>query len=189
MDELEIEIDSDFELELVETVPGKVSASLPLVTPTIAPSVPAIAYREELELTKDAGSFFDFKGSKLSPIQQLYIIAFATKGTKKGACAIAHIPYSAVNKWMENDEFTEALQCAVELARDALEEELLRRAMESSDKLLLEAVKASKPEKYNKKQSDVNITGNVVHTFADLAKMASLGAGASPIEVTYKEED
>lgn len=188
MDELEIEIDSCLELVDIE-LPGKVSASLPLVTPTIAPSLPvAIEYRAELELTKDAGSLFDFKGTKLSPIQQLYIIAFATKGTRKGACAVAGIPYHVVNAWMENDEFTLALQNAVEIARDSLEEELLRRAMDSSDKLLLEAVKASKPEKYNKKQSDVNITGNVVHTFADLAKMA-VGAGSPPIEVTYKEEE
>jgi hypothetical protein len=45
--------------------------------------------------------------------------------------------------------------------------------MNGSDKLLLEAVKASKPEKYNKKQSDVNISGTMVHTWADLAKQAA----------------
>lgn len=191
-DELEIELDDiDLgELSLTPDIPGKVAPSLPLVTPTTPTSMPTtMDYRKELIMVADAKKLFDFSRTKLTPIQQMYIIAFATRGTKRGACELAGgIPYNTVSKWMENNEFVEALQNAVEIVRDSLEEELLRRAMDGSDKLLLEAVKAAKPEKYNKKQSDVNITGNVVHTFADLAKMA-VGSGATPIEVTYTEED
>lgn len=184
-DELMIELD-DIDLELDVAVPGKVAKALPLTTPTIAPAPTGIDYREEVELTRDAGTLFDFGKTTLSPVQQMYIIGFAAKGTRKGACQLAGVPFSVVKKWMEDDEFSEALQNAVDIVRDSLEEELLSRAMSGSDRLLLEAVKAMKPEKYNKKQSDVNITGNVVHTWADLAKQA-MGHSGRLIEGSYEE--
>ncbi len=179
-DELLIELDDDFELE------GKVKASLPLTSPRIAPPMEAIPYKDEVELTVGADRLFDFSKTKLSPIQQMYIIGFATRGTKKGACQLAGVTFGVVNKWMESKEFSGALQNAVEIARDALEEELLRRAMNGSDKLLLEAVKASKPDKYNKKQSDVNINGTMVHTWADLAKQA-VAEKAVIVDSEYRE--
>lgn len=190
-DELLIELDDDLDLTFEDrSVPGKVAMSLPLTSPTIAPALMTMDFKAELELTKDAGTLFDFSKTKLTPLQQIYIVGFATKGTRKGACTFAGIPYGVVSKWMENDEFCEALQSSVDVVRDTLEEELLMRAMNGSDKLLLEAVKASKPEKYNKKQSDVNINGTMVHTWADLAKQAT-GVGSAPstptIDSTYEE--
>lgn len=171
LDELLIELDIEDDEE-EESIPGKVGASLPLTSPTIAVPTPPIDYR--MAVTKDADKLFSFAGSKLSPVQQLYIIGLAAKGTRKGACELANVPYSVVNKWMENEEFVESMQNAVEIVRDSLEEELLKRAMEGSDRLLLEAVKASKPEKYNKKQSDINVSGNIIHTWVDLARQASV---------------
>jgi hypothetical protein len=81
------------------------------------------------------------------------------------------------------------LQNAVEIVRDSLEEELLRRAMNGSDRLLLEAVKASKPEKYNKKQADINVNGTMVHTWADLAKQVNAMPAHGAIEGDVVEED
>lgn len=187
-DELMIELD-DLDLEK-PTVGGKIATVLPLSVP-MTPTLPtAIDYRGELELTKDAKALFDFSKTGLSPLQQLYILGFAVRGTRTGACRLAGIPYKVVDKWAENDEFNEALQNAVDTVRDSLEEELLARAMNGSDKLLLEAVKAMKPEKYNKKQADVNINGTMVHTWADLARQAiSVGSSAPAIDVSYTEED
>lgn len=186
-DELEIEVD-DVELRLEPAAP-ELRASLPLVAPSAATPLPmTVDFRTELELDADAGKLFDFSGTKLTAIQQVYIVAYATRGTKRGACKLAGVPYSAVAKWMEDEEFSAAMLSVVDIIKDTLEEELLRRAMGGSDKLLLEALKATNPEKYNKRQSDVNISGNVMHTFADLARMA-VTAGTPPIEATYTEEE
>jgi len=190
-DELMIELD---DLDVVFTEPeeisGKMAKALPMAAPMTSAAVPTMYYRGEVELTKDAGTLFDFSKTKLSPIQQMYIIGFATRGTKTGACKLAGVTYNVVNRWMEDDEFSAALQSAVEVVRDSLEEELLARAMTGSDRLLLEAVKASKPEKYNKKQSDININGTMVHTWADLAKQAMAAPSSTPaIEATYTEAE
>src|SRR5574343_1062506 len=145
--ELEIEDVDDDDLPV-----GKVG-TLPL-TPIATPGIslvtvpPPYDIREDLKLVKDAKKLFDFSDTKLSPLQQMYIIAYATKGTKKGACELSGVTYSVVNKWMKDDEFSQALQNAVGLVQDSLEEELIRGAMNGSDKLLVEAIKAHKPEKY-----------------------------------------
>ena len=81
-----------------------------------------------------------------------------------------------VKRWMQEDAFAEALQTAVDMVKDAVEEEMLRRAMQGSDKLLLEVAKAMEPEKYNRRQSDVSVKGTVVHTWADLAKQVVIDA-------------
>lgn len=130
-------------------------------------------YKEVYELTRGADGLFDFSESKLSPIQQLYIVGYATRGTKKGGCEIAGVSYGVVDKWLKDKEFEEALNSAVGIVRDALEEELIKRAMEGSDSLLLAAVKAASPDKYNKKQAEVKGNVNVVHSWADLAKQAA----------------
>jgi len=132
---------------------------------------------------------FDFTGSTLSPVQQVYIISYATRGTKTGACQLAGIGYSVVEKWLKDETFAEALQNAVEIVQDSLEEELIRRAMNGSDQLLLAALKAAKPDKYAKKTTnDVNINGQVVHTWSDLAKQAMAdGVTQQAIETTYEE--
>lgn len=186
MEDLLIELDDiDVEDDEDEVIPGKVGKSLPLTTPTIAPErMPGtmVMYREEVMLTAEAERLFDFSKTKLSPIQQLAIMGYAQRGTKMGAAKVANVPVATLNKWLENDEFMSALQTAMDMVRDTLEEELMRRAMDGSDKLLLEAIKAAKPEKYNKKQSDVNIHGTMVHTWADLAKQAAVDAPAIPAE-------
>lgn len=183
--------DTDLEFKDEDTVPGKVGKALPMVAPALSSMPVAMDYRGEIELTKGAERLFDFSKTTLSPLQQMYIIGFATRGTKKGACQLAGITYGVVTKWMENEEFSEALQSAVDVVHDSLEEEFLARAMNGSDRLLLEAVKASKPDKYNKKQSEVNVSGTMVHTWADLAKQAiSVSPSSTPvIEGSYTEEE
>jgi hypothetical protein len=174
-DELYVELEDDFNFEQFEDSTPKPSAkiapALPLSKPSISTPSPPISYRSVVELTPNAGRLFDFTKTKLTPVQQLYIIGFATRGTKKGASEMAGVPFTVINRWMEDPEFVQALQVAVDVARDSLEEELLRRAMDGSDKLLLEALKAAKPERYNRK-AEVNVSGNIVHSFADLARQA-----------------
>ena len=170
LDDLLIDLeDDDFDDD--KTLP-----SLPLEKPksvlaefTSAP----YDFKGDVEVTKRADKLFDFTESTLTPVQKMYIIGYATRGTRKGGCELAGISYGIVTMWLDNPEFVSALNSSVELVSDSLEEELLRRAMNGSDRLLLEAVKASKSDKYNRKQTDVNINGNVVHTWADLAKQAA----------------
>lgn len=178
MNDILIDLNLEYDDEKKETLP------MTPISPVVGGVMPAgFPYREELELVKDAGRLFDFSKTKLNPVQQMCIIGYAAKGTKKGACEFCSIDIGTLNKWLKNDEFSEALQEAVDIVRDTLEEELLTRAMDGSDRLLLEAVKAAKPDKYNKKMSDVNVSGTMVHTWADLAKQA-IGA-----DITIEVED
>ncbi len=170
-DDIEFEIDDTDDIFPV----GKI-ASLPLEPvrpPSLVTTAPPYDLREGVRLVEDAKKLFDFTETKLSPVQQMYIISYATKGTKKGACELSGVSYAVVSRWLENEEFVQALQNAVGLVQDSLEEELIRRAMNGSDKLLVEAIKAHKPEKYQPRTSaDINIHGEVVHTWAELAKQA-----------------
>ena len=183
-DDIFFEIDDDFEDEGFVEIK---SAPTPVSIGGISTPVEPIDYRGAVELTGDARRLFDFSKTTLSPVQQLYIIAYATRGTKKGACELAGVPFHVVNKWLDNEEFSAALQNAVEIVRDSLEEELIRRAMGGSDRLLLEAVKASKPEKYNKKQADINVNGTMVHTWADLAKQVHSTALTGDSDIVEEE--
>ena len=143
-------------------------------TPTVSRMMPTpYPIKSALELVANPKGLFDFSKTKLNAQQQMYIIQYAVKGTKMGACTGAGIPYSVVNKWNDDEEFTSALAEAMSMAQDALEEELIRRAMNGSDKLMIEAIRASKPEKYARKDTkDVNIHGTVVHTWSELASQA-----------------
>lgn len=169
----------DIFVEMEDLPEGKFSKGLPLVTvpPTTMPSFSTAPYdvRESIKLVEEPEKLFDFSETTLSPVQQMYIIGYATKGTKKGACQLAGIGYGVVDKWLKDKEFAEALQNAVGVVQDSLEEELIRRAMTGSDRLLIEAIKALKPAVYQPKQTaDMNINATVVHSWADLAKQASL---------------
>jgi hypothetical protein len=195
-DDLEIEID-DVELEYPQ---GKIAKTLPLSHPsTIAPTEnmavvqpiplpPAFNAKQALSLIDDPDDLFDFSTTKLSPQQQLYIVSYAVRGTKMGACKLAGISYGVVEKWMKEAEFSQALQNAVDIVQDSLEEELIRRAMNGSDQLLLAAIKAAKPDKYAAKStSNVNVNGEITHTWADLAKQATIDLGNNLVETTYEE--
>lgn len=184
LDDIVLDLGDDYEDEEDEVT------SLPLSKPVGGGSTlssPPYDFRRDFEMTRGADKLFDFSKTKLSPLQQMYIVAYATKGTKTGACQLAGVTSAKVNKWMEEDEFRTHLQLSVDMVRDTLEQELFRRAMGGSDKLLLEAMKAFNPDRYNKKQADVNVHGTLVHTWADLAKQAA----ALPVEgeVISVEED
>ena len=140
--------------------------------------------REGMELVADAGKLFDFTGSDLTPQQQMYILQFATRGTKTAAAKAAGVPYGVVMKWNEDPTFRACLNEALEMVTDTLEEELFRRAMTGSDTLMKEAMKAYKPERYARKETkDINVSGNVVHTWADLASEAAKTLKAPAVKV------
>lgn len=151
----------------------------PIVPPTsYVKAAPRVFSAASVVSSAELTSFFDFSKSTLSPIQQLYIMSFAIRGTKTRACAIADVSSKQVDVWMKNDEFSEALQAAMNVVGDALEEELIKRAMEGSDKLLLRALEAHKPEKYARR---IDGRIDVVHSWADLARKA-IDEGAIPEE-------
>jgi len=145
---------------------------LPVTPPRMLPMT-GFPMRSAVELVEAPEKLFDFTTTKLNAQQQMYIMQYAVRGTKLGACQSAGVNYTTVSKWNEDEEFVTALSNAVEMSRDALEEELIRRAMNGSDRLMVEAIRASKPEKYGKRDTkDVNINGTVVHTWSDLAMQA-----------------
>ena len=162
-----------FEFEEEESVLEMVPVEKTPTMPSFAS--PPYDARESLRLVEDADKLFDFEKTGLTPMQQLYVVAYATRGTRTGACKVAGVSYATVNTWMRSDEFVAALDNAVAIAQDMLEEELFRRAYNGSDKLLLEALKALKPHKYqNRTSTDLNVKGQIIHTWADLAKQAGM---------------
>lgn len=188
------EIDFDeiyLDVEEGDMPSGKVKR-LPMVSVSEGVSLPISPMydiKEGLEfITADDGNIlFDFSKSSLNPVQQLAIIGYAMKGTKTGASKTAGVPYKLIEKWLENPEFKEHLDTAMALVKDTLEEELFRRAMNGSDKLLLSAIKALKPETYEPKTQEMNINANVVHSWADLAKQAI--EARDVIEIDDGEDD
>lgn len=173
------EIDFDeiyLDIEDGDIPSGKVKR-LPMVSMSegvALPVSPMYDVREGLEFmtAADGKVLFDFSESSLNAVQQLAIMGYAMKGTKTGASRIAGVPYRLIEQWLEIPEFKAHLDTAMSLVKDTLEEELFRRAMNGSDKLLLSAIKALKPEIYEPKTQEMNINANVVHSWADLAKQA-----------------
>lgn len=134
----------------------------------------------------NAAQLFDFENSSLTAEQQLYIMGYIYYGTKSKASAYCGVPYSITKKWYKNEEFQDCLEAAIDIVGDIMEGEMYRRAMDGSDKLLLEAVRAHKRTKYAPK-STVRHEGEIVHTFADLAKRASIEADYE--EVNNEKEE
>ena len=185
MDDEEFD-EEEFEVEALVAQPAPAKM---MVTTSPFPT------RTALELVQSPEKLFDFSKTKLNVQQQMYILQYAVRGTKLGACQGAGVPYSVVEKWNEDEEFVAALTEALEMTKDALEDELLRRAMNGSDKLMIEAIRAVKPEKYGRKETrDVNVRGTVVHTWSELAMQAkqlddSSKAKAVEVECTEVEDD
>jgi len=123
---------------------------------------------------------FDFGATSLSAIQQAYIMAYAMRGTKRGACELADVTARQVAEWGRSEEFNEWLAVSVGVVADTLEDELIKRAMEGSDKLLVKAVEAHKPDKYSPRQ---NISQHIVHSWADLARIASTSHAPTMTEI------
>lgn len=140
-----------------------VSVAMVAPVPTLSPVVSLSAFSSVRKL-------FDFRGTKLTPLQQAYIMAFAVRGTRAEACQIAEVSVQQVAKWMEDAEFEHTLQHAVDIVGDRLESELFRRAMDGSDRLLLRAMEANRPEKYARV---IKGDFSVMHSWADLAREAA----------------
>lgn len=142
--------------------------------------------KRELSLIDEPEKLFDFSHTSLSPLQQMYIIAYVTKGTKTSACKVAGVSLTTVYKWLEkNKEFRDALQAAVDTIADVLEQEALKRALHGSDKMLIKMLQAYRPEKFaDKRTTDVRHSGQVVHSWADLASEAT-----KEIEAEYSVEE
>lgn len=139
--------------------------------PVPVPVVPSVTLSPVVSLSAlgKVKKLFNFAGTKLTPLQQAYIMAFAVRGTRAEACTIAEVTYAQVEKWMEDAEFAHNLQHAINIVGDRLESELFRRAMDGSDRLLIRAMEANKPEKYARIiKGDINI----MHSWADLARQA-----------------
>lgn len=178
LDDIPLDVVDEPRLELIDMMEGK------------AITLPMHDLRKMVTLAKDADKLFDFTSSGLTPTQQMYIIAYATRGTKSSALKVAGVPYSVVSKWEQDKVFNEYFNMAMEATKDALEEEMLRRAMNGSDKLLIEAMKAMRPDKYNRRMSEVSVNAHVVHSWAELAKAAIdvMDDEDEAMEIMFEEE-
>jgi transposase-like protein len=80
------------------------------------------------------------------------------------AAEAAGIARSALHRWKDEDpEFQEEILDAIEAGTDRLEDEALRRALDSSDTMLIFTLKARRREKWGDKQQidhkgDLNVT-------------------------------
>lgn len=121
--------------------------------------------------------------------QRMFILALASFGTESRACMEARVTKDQIREWKKDPKFAVAVERASHVVADMLEEELLRRALGGSDKLLVEAVRAHKPDKYSPRTSaDINVKGAVVHSWADLAKAAMTGT-IEDVDYTEVEEE
>lgn len=179
LDDIEVESDMDIEEKTKDMELKKVDTA-----PLEAYKKGMASVKDAFRLVEEADRLFDFSDTDLNPMQQAYIIGYCVKGTKVGACTLAGVSYSTVKNWLDSSrEFKKRLEMTTEMVGDLLEAELIRRAMDGSDKLLLEAIKAHKAEKYApKKRTEVDVNGSMVHSWADLAKEAA-------IDVDYEEVD
>ena len=81
--------------------------------------------------------------------KRAFLEAFARCGNVTTAARIAEVTRTNVYRWQEHDaEFLAAFHEAEAQSTEVLEEEAQRRAMESSDTLLIFLLKARAPEKY-----------------------------------------
>ena len=188
--EEEFEVPDDTSVSTPPAVVKEKAAAvgLPLTSPkTVSMPAPFPAKRA-VELVEEPEKLFDFSSTSLTPQQQLYIISYAVRGTHLGALKMAGVTHNVVQKWMENEEFRNALQAAVDMVKDALEEELFRRAMNGSDKLLLEAVRAAKREKY-RPDKNVSVQGQIVHSWSELAREAARVIDVTPTTIVEEAGD
>jgi hypothetical protein len=78
-----------------------------------------------------------------------FLAAFRRSGNVRAACEVAGVARQVVYRWRERDEtFAEAWVEAKAEAIEVLEHEAHRRAMNSSDTLMIFLLKAAKPEVY-----------------------------------------
>ena len=98
----------DIEVDMPETTYEEEERPhvLPLVSVGEEIGMPEpIDVRKAVRLIDDPHKLFDFKKTKLNPLQQLYIVEFAVKGTKSGAAVAAGVPIATVNTWMKDEAF------------------------------------------------------------------------------------
>ena len=80
-------------------------------------------------------------------------------GCVSEAAQVSGIGRNAVYEWRRNDRwFAEEWEAALKEAADTLEDEARRRAMESSDRLLMFLLKGLRPEKY---RENAKLTVNI----------------------------
>ena len=124
-------------------------------------------------------------------LRRKFLAAFSVCGSITKACRWAKIARQTHYNWLEDPEYRTAFRGASERAGDALEDEAIRRAhdgirkavyykgkvvgyeTEFSDMLLIQALKANKPEKY-RDRSAVELTGKDGAALISLAAIDAL---------------
>ncbi len=98
-------------------------------------------------------------------MKKAFLETFAECGIVTAAAKVVGIRRDTVYSWRKDDpSFADAMDAAGDEATEALEGEARRRAMESSDTLLIFMLKANRPEKYRDKPPvtiDSNAQGGV----------------------------
>jgi len=95
--------------------------------------------------------------------QAAFLAAFAECGNVTRACEIAKVGRRTHYNWLEDPDYEAAFSDAENQAVDALEGEARRRALESSDTLLIFLLKSRRPELYRERHH-VEHAGSVTFT-------------------------
>lgn len=130
-----------------------------------------------LSAREDSAAVLSIGDRKRKAIEDIFIAELSVRGIVAHACLAAGVVRQTPYKWRAEDpEFAERWDTALENATDALEAEALRRAVdgtekpvyqggicvgyvrEYSDPLMLQMLKANRPDKHRDKSS-VELTG------------------------------
>jgi len=106
----------------------------------------------------------------LNPSQKRFIAAYSVCGNLTGAAELARLTRQAHYVWLWDNvnNYAEAFKVAQETAVERLEAEARRRAMASSDTLLIFLLKGHRPERYRdnykvEMNGTTSVEGKVVH--------------------------
>jgi hypothetical protein len=80
--------------------------------------------------------------------QRVFLAGYAQSGIISAAAEAAGVSRQSHYRWIADPEYVAAFKDADEELIELLELEVRRRAMRSSDLLLIFALKAARPEKY-----------------------------------------
>lgn len=99
-------------------------------------------------------------GDELNPAQDIVLRHYIASANLSVAARSAGVKHSTVIEWAEHDKlFAQRLREATDIITGMLEAEGLRRALQSSDRLLIKMLEAMSPDKYARKtQTSINST-------------------------------
>ena len=81
-------------------------------------------------------------------------------GITSQACMMSGVPESMVKRWLMSEKFQRRFNKAMDIFVDSIEAEAIRRARQKSDTLLINILRAKRPEVYGPRV-DLRHSGNI----------------------------